>query len=866
MGIVALGCANGFCNVRWSRRSIAGVVLTLNLVPATADGMIAAREVAAERTSDQAQGNAHDQEAGRDDIVVTAPRRGDAQIAAETEFSEDQIASQGMDSIDDLLLHLRPFLSPDGEEPVLLINGKPAGFDRSILGYPPEALARLAILKPEAAARYGAAPGRRVVNLVLKQHFASLELDASTSAPFRGGQMSNGLIPSRTIIDGDTRWNIRANIGRDSGMRKNARSIPQDAGGHYRSGVISALDGGEIDPALSAAAGSTIVTAALQGLSLAAPPSLADLVATAGQSDPFDPNAYTSLQSARSSVSLAIGMARPVGPFGLSVSLTANSLRSEGLRGVPMASVVLPAGNPWSPFSRDVLLTRPLDGINALRADNLAQSLGGSLTLNGSVAGWQTNLGISYRISRNDNLLETGIDTQSVQNLLDIGDPAFNPYAPWPRHLLRGTRTRTVSDDWSVRADLQKGVVQLPAGPLTISLSGNANRAATHMRQHDAKGNAVTTNDRSRDQANVQAALTVPIARRGNESPFPIGDLSVDLTAGWQSMSESKAQWRFSSGVTWSPIRAVQFRAMFDDQQASPSVTELDGPIVTTVTRMVDYAKQVVAEPIIITGGNPALKGGSRQEVRVSAMVRPLKSGMLTFNVGYRQTVSKNMPSPLPELTPAIEAAFKDRITRDADGNLVSIDARSINIARDRIADLSGGLALRFAGGNTTAIPGARADPVQYTLALNEIYHLKSEMFVKAGLPVIDRLRGGSGLSRHTVSLQFDVGTRGLGASLSANWNSAARIDSPGSNRDQVFRVTPPLTINLSTFLNPDNIFKGWRNNPLTKGWKISAAVQNLLNSYRRVALINGQIPAGYTHDEIDPLGRTIRLQIRKRF
>ncbi|WP_167300286.1 TonB-dependent receptor [Sphingomonas leidyi] len=866
MGIAAVRCANGFCNVRWSRRSIASVLLTLNLAPAPADGRIAAGEAATRRASDQAQRNAQDREPGQDDIVVTAPRRGDAQVAAETEFSEDQIASQGLDSIDDLLLHLRPFLGPDGEEPVLLINGRPAGFDRSILGYPPEALTRLAILKPEAAARYGAAPGRRVVNLVLKQHFASLDLDASTSAPLRGGQMSNGLIAARTIVHGDARWNIRANIGRDSGMRKNARSIPRDAGVYDRSGVISAPDGGEIDPALSAAAGSTITTAALPGLAPTMPPALADLVATAGQGDPFDPNAYISLQPARKSVSLTIGMARPVGPFGLSLSLTANSLGSEALRGVPMASVVLPAGNPWSPFSRAILLTRPLDGISALRANNLAQSLGGSLMLNGSVAGWQANLGINYRISRNDNLLETGIDTRSVQRLLDIGDPAFNPYARWPRHLLLGTRTRTASDDWSVRIDLQKGVVQLPAGPLTISLSGNASRTATHMRQHDTMGNAISTNDRSRDQANVQAGLAVPIARRGNGPPSPIGDLSVDLTAGWQSMSESKPQWRLSSGVTWSPISAVQFRAMLDDQQASPSMAELDGPIITTVMRMVDYAKQVVAEPIVITGGNPALKGGSRREMRVSAMVRPLKSGMLTFNVGYRQTVSKNMPSPLPELTPAIEAAFKDRIARDADGNLVSIDARSINIAKDRIADLSGGLALRFAGGNATTIPGARADPVQYTLALNETYHLKSDMLVKAGLPVIDRLRGGSGLSRHTVSLQFDVGTRGLGASLGASWNSAARIVSPGSNPDQAFRVTPPLTIGLSTFLNPDNIFRGWRDNPLTKGWKISATVQNLLNRYRRVALVNGQIPTGYTHDEIDPLGRTIRLQIRKRF
>jgi hypothetical protein len=90
-----------------------------------------------------------------DDIIVTANRYGEAKVAAETEFNEDEITAQGTDSIEELVRRLTPFIGDGAEEPILLINGKPADGDRSILSYPAEALNRLALLKPEAAAQYG---------------------------------------------------------------------------------------------------------------------------------------------------------------------------------------------------------------------------------------------------------------------------------------------------------------------------------------------------------------------------------------------------------------------------------------------------------------------------------------------------------------------------------------------------------------------------------------------------------------------------------------------------------------------------------------------------------------------------------------
>src|SRR3546814_9497322 len=163
---------------------------------------------------------------------------------------------------------------PSGEEPVILINGKPAGFDRSILTYPAEALQRLAVLKPEAAAQYGEPAGKRVVNLVLKKHFSMWNADAGVDFATAGGQYGGKLSANRTAIDGDTRWSARVQVGADSAFRKTARDIPPRDGIFAGVGFVSALDGGEIDPALSLAAGEIVTAAAITPGALSGVPKL----------------------------------------------------------------------------------------------------------------------------------------------------------------------------------------------------------------------------------------------------------------------------------------------------------------------------------------------------------------------------------------------------------------------------------------------------------------------------------------------------------------------------------------------------------------------------------------------------------------
>jgi len=792
-----------------------------------------------------------------DEVVIIGQRYGDAKVGAETEFSEDEIASHGADSIQDLLTRLQPFTGDGEDEPVLLINGKPAGFDRSVLGYPAEALDRLAVLKPEAAVQYGHASGRRVVNLVLKKHFSSLNADAGSNWATGGGQYGGSLSAARVAIDGPMRWNVQARLAYDSALRKSARNIPPRAGVFDGTGYVSAPGGGEIDPALSLAAGAIVTTAGFPASAASQTLALADFAVTAGDTNAVDPNDFETLLPSRRNLSLNLGVTRPVGAFSASLNVNASSSASRGTRGLPKASIVVPAGSPWSPFGGDVILTRPFAAGRALRSDNDSNTLGVSLTLGGTIGGWQTNFSAGYSRSWAHNLLESGTDAAWAQQRITAGDTDFNPYGRWSDRLLLARRNRSHGENISARANVRKNIVNLPAGPLVANLSVNASQSRTETWQSDNLGAPAALTRTARGLADGAVALSVPISRRGEGEVLFLGDLSIDLNAGTQALTGNRLQKRYGGDVNWSPVRILQLRGSIDHAEAAPTLEQLDGPLVTTINRIFDYARGEIAEPVWITGGNPALGRGSRQHLALNAVVRPLGDQTLSLNIGYRQSVAKGGVAGFPELTPVIEAAFPERVTRDGAGRLLAVDARPINIARDTDAELTSGIALRLP--TRKAAPAVNA--MQLTFALRHQWRLKSELLTRPGVPAIDQLTQ-SGQSRHSLSLQATAGKRGLGATVTGNWSSASRV----SNGDRLFDITPPITFGLSMFLEPGHLSRQTGKGGLMHSLRISLDVQNLFNGYRRVRLEDGSIPAGYSRDEIDPLGRVIRLTLRKRF
>lgn len=725
-----------------------------------------------------------------DEIVVTATRRGEAAVAVEAEFGEDEISSRGADNVRDLIKRLAPYIGESGDDPLILINGKPAGFDQSILHFPAEALERLAVLKPEAAAYYGEPAGKPVINLVLKQKFSMLNADVGFNFATAGGRYGGTFAAGRSAINGDTRWNAQAQVGGDSALLRSERFGFREVAG----------DGSSVDR-----------------------------------------NRFETLEGARRTGSLALGLTRPLGDFGASVGLNVNRTSEKGLRGLPIVG-----GEPLRE--------------RALRNNNEATSLGATITLNGKIASWRTNLSLNYSRNWARSLLESEVYLSPTGGRDEGEDADFNPYEPFEIGSILARQSKTQGEILSLRLSAQKSIMKLPAGPLTWSINSSVTQSRSQGQQNDA---GVTDGPSSLSgatfrQMNVQSSISIPITRRGKTSVDWLGDLSASISASFETLSNSRSRKRFGGSVFWTPFPLAELRGSLDFAGSAPSADQISGPLVSSVVRVFDYQRQEVSEPIWITGGNPELKLGRRQSLTLASKIKPFGNEFFVLNVTYRQIVAKGGIASFPELTPAIERAFADRISRDADGRLIRVDARALNLEKETDQELSSSFALRWDQGSTAA-----EDPLQFAISIGHRWKLNSRLEVGSGVPPIDQLRD-SGQPRHSLIVDASLGKRGIGLNLSGNWGSPSHLRS-GAEGAPTYDFRPAWNFAASAFFEPERFMAG-SSTSFLKGVKISVDVQNVLDGYRRVLLEDGSVPAGYSRYEIDPVGRVAKLTLRKQF
>lgn len=149
-------------------------------------------------------------------------RRGAALTPPEIELDGADIDALGAWSIDDVLKRMDETLALGGQ-PMVLINGRLTPNVSAYTGFPPDALVRAEVLPPEAAGVYGAAPGQRVVNLVLQQTFSSYDGRAVGSRPTQGGtSMLSGDL-RRSAIAGRNTHQLGLRLSRDTALRAGER-------------------------------------------------------------------------------------------------------------------------------------------------------------------------------------------------------------------------------------------------------------------------------------------------------------------------------------------------------------------------------------------------------------------------------------------------------------------------------------------------------------------------------------------------------------------------------------------------------------------------------------------------------------------
>lgn len=812
------------------------------------------------------------------DIVVTAPRvRGETRdgTAPEISLDADEIASYGASDIGELLGALS---QQSGSQPIFLINGKPISGPGDIVKFPPEAIERVDILPPEAALAYGYRPDQRVMNMILRKQFDAVTMEGKAGLATEGGRQSRQVSLGYAKIDHDQRFNIDIGYAREGILFESERDIvPLGDEPFNRAGVITALTpGSEIDPMLSQLAGGPVTSAIVPAAALFGAPALEDFLATANLRPNGDPGLYRSLLGASERFAAGGTFSRSIA--GVAATLTARyeTTRGEDRLGRPAALLRISAANPFSPFSQDILLGGGVDTIAPLHSRSRTETLSLGLAFGGTLAGWAWSATGNYRGDRSARFTDRGYDLASAQAEIDRNSAALNPFAPLPAGLISPpARDSDMSRGSSLTGEFSamKSLADFPAGPANLALKARISRRDSEG--FSTRGNAILRSGVDLTQSQLQANMSVQLIRREEGMPpFP-GDLSLNLSAGYDTVSGVGGADTFGAGLTWSPASPVQLSANLTQARGLPPAQQRgDAITVTPGITIFDFVEGATRFVDRIDGGNPALRESSSRRLTLSARITP--ANWLSFNASFSANRTLDPIGALPALTPEVEAAFPERFTRDAAGRLTMFDARPLNFERSDQRLLNWGLLLSVplagpeAGSGSSAAGtgkmGAAPGPLGrgiFMALLNHSWKLTDTLTLNSLFPKIDLLNGGAiggrPAGRHLVTARANIAKGGMGATVEGRWQSASRLEGGATS----LRFSGLATANLSLFSDLSALGLG-RGKRWTKGLRAELTVENLFNSRMKVVDAAGGTPLAYQPAYLDPLGRTIMFGLRK--
>jgi iron complex outermembrane receptor protein len=657
-----------------------------------------------------------------EEIVVTAgrpPGQTLGNVEPEIQLGPRDIRGFGATSLADLLQQLGPQLQSGagrgGGPPLVLLDGQRVSGFQEIRNYPPEAILRVDILPEEAALAYGARPNQRVINFVLRPRFRSVAVEIEAGGATAGGRPQGEVEASLLRIRSGTRISLEAEHERLDGLLESERKVAARTGGQpfaIGGNIVSPVPGAEIDPALSALAGTRVTVAAVPPSAAGRAPALADFLPGAGQPAFTDQREVRSLLPETHRTVLGGTIAGTVGP-GVAGSLNARLEResSDALLGLAPATLGLPAGNPFSPFAADTLLLR-LDPARPLVRETDTANARIGVAMNGRLARWQWSLTGSFAHDRSDTLTDRRLELAAIQQRLDAGDPALNPFGPAVLAAATSSEfARSRANTLGGELLLNGGLFRLPAGEAAASLKlgGQTRRiASVAVREGD-----VRRTDLGRDEGRLQASLDLPIASRRAEVLQGLGNLALNANLAVETLSDFGSLVTLGGGLNWSPLEPLRINASFSREEGAPTIGQLGNPLLATPNvRVFDQARGETVEVTRLDGGNPELLADSRDVLRIGVSLRPLDERNLTLSANYVASRLENPVNDLPALSPAIEAAFPDRFLRDADGRLVRIDARPVNFERSDRSEIRYGFNL-FQQLPPTRAERARAEAIR---------------------------------------------------------------------------------------------------------------------------------------------------------
>jgi len=473
---------------------------------------------------------------------------------------------------------------------------------------------------------------------------------------------------------------------------------------------------------------------------------------------------------------------------------------------------------------------------------------------------------------------------------------------------ISGARDRFDSSQQSFggNANLSGTVTEGWAGPIRLSATGSFSGLRFDSRSE--RSGVVTTTNLSRDLPGVFGSLTVPLLdpeyQVGN-----IGRLSLTLSGQYQDPSDFAALKSWGANLNWGLTSNLSLIASFNQDEAAPGIQQLGAaPLVTPAVTYYDFATGQTVQITTTTGGNPFLLAEQRRDLKLGLNWSPPMVEGLNFSVNYNRNKSFDTSNGFPLLTPEIEAAFPDRVTRDANGVLVALDQRPVNFDRVENSQIRWGLNFgksfgqqrpRGPGPGGPAAGGRRPDGAgpgaprggggprmggggrggpggmfggpqggRWQVSLYHTIKLTDKVLIRPGVPELDLLNGSAtgsngGSNRHLFELDGGLFNKGMGVRLSAKYDSGSTVTG-GSAGDLKFGDL--ATFNLRFFMDLNQKPKLTEAVPFLKGSRLRLSVDNLFDAQRKITDATGRVPLNYQPGYIDPLGRYIELEWRKTF
>ena len=810
-----------------------------------------------------------------DEIVVTATyQRGRVagDIKPETQLGVEDIRAFGASSLEDLLQELGPQLrSGRGRgngPPVVLVNGQRVSGFAEIRNLPPEALERVDILPEEVALKYGFKADQRVINFVLRERFAATTLEVEPGFATDGGRGSlEGEGNLLRLADG-SRFSLEGAYNLEGMLLESERSI--------------------ITPPPSrpfSLAGN------LTGPAAGAP----------NQPGTSDLTPFRSLLPRTETLSLGATYNRQIGRVSATLSGGFDANDSQARLGLAGATLRLGPDNPFSPFGTTATLYRYAEAPGPLlrRQEGRSGRLG--VALNWDAGVWRWSLNASYDRAETDTLVDRSLDVTALQARLDANDPAFDPFAAGAiAGPLQKDRARATSDLGRLELVSSGSPFSLPAGAAvsTVQIGFETLR----QRASSDRGGVVQDVALGRDQGRVQASLDLPLASVRNDVLARVGDLSLNLNASLDHLSDYGTLTSIGYGLNWAPSPRLRLLVSVTEEEAAPGIQQLGNPLVVTPNvRVFDLVRGETVDITRLDGGNAALTADSRRVIKIGGTWKPFDNE-LNLSLNFIDSRLKGQVESFPTATPEIEAAFPDRFVRDGEGRLVQIDNRPINFAGADRQELRTGLSL-FQTLKPTARERAAAERRRAAMAARQqdgaaqgaprggrfgggggggrvfvsvfhTLHMVNRIRIRDGVAPLDLLKGSAigargGQPRHEVELRMGANKAGLGGRLSLDWRAGTSIKAdpanpvPG-NGDLIF--SDLATLNLRLFADLGSQRELVRALPFLRGSRLSLNVDNITNARLQVRNRLGEVPLGYQPDLLDPLGRTVRIQFRKLF